>query len=260
MIYGMYLSTMGALVQARRHEAIANNLANASTTGFKPDWTIFRSIPAESALQPGHRTEIDALLEKTGGGVWLDRTASNFRSGPFRVTGNPLDLAIEDRDAQRTGFFMVRRPGESQVLYTRNGGFHQDLQGHLVTDSGGLVLSPERDPILLPPGETVRIDKDGVILDSRNNVLGSVGVAETADASPLRKVGDNLFADDRNQVGFTLRRGGIRPEALEESGTNPIAEMAGMIEGHRAYEANMRFLTLQDDTLGQVVTRIAAFA
>ncbi len=259
MIYGIYLSTMGALLQARRHEITANNLANVNTPGFKPDWAIFKEVLSESMRQPGHRSEIDAILEKTGGGVWLDKTLSNFKAGPFRLTGNPLDLALEDKEPGKVSFFQVRKPGTPEIYYTRNGHFMLDQQSRLVTADGHLALSPAGEPIALPASGAFRINDDGAIFNEHNDQIGQIGVVRTAEPHKLRKIGDSLFANPE-RAKFAADQRGVRAGALEDSGANAISEMVNMIEGHRLYETNMRFISIQDETLGQVVQRIAAVA
>lgn len=262
MINGMYLSTMGAMVQGARHDAIANNMANTNTTGFKPDWVSFRAIPAESVLQPGSRMEVDKILEQTGGGVWLEQTYTDFTPGAFQQTGNPLDLALED-EAGSVRFFMTRAgtPG-SPVRYTRAGHFLQDAEGQIRTASGDLVLSAAGDGITLPPDATdIRIDDDGwitAIIEGENIQLAQVGVVQTslAEARTMKKIGDNLFAP--GDAAFDNVQAGVRSGVLEQSASDAVTEMVSMIEGHRTYEANMTFLRMQDETLGQTARRLGA--
>jgi flagellar basal-body rod protein FlgG len=263
MINGMYLSTMGAMVQNARHGVTANNLANSNTTGFKPDYTRFRAIPAESVLQPGHRREIDEILEQTGGGTWLDETATDFTPGAFRHTGNPFDLAIDDAQAAdgRVGFFMVRPGGEAgEVLYTRDGSFRLNGSGQLVTSTGALVLDPQGGPIQIPDGAGgVRVNADGWIRSETDNTpLAQIGVVRTAEPLEMTKVGDNLFR--RDDAELANDQSGVRHSTLESSAANPIFEMVNMIEGFRSYEANMRFITIQDQTLGDTVSRVGRVA
>jgi flagellar basal-body rod protein FlgG len=260
----MYLSTMGALVQSARHATIANNLANANSTGFKPDWTIYREVPAESVLQPGHRTEIDGVLEKTGGGVWLDRTVSDFQTGSFRTTDNPLNVALDDaRQPDYTSFFLVRNEGADDISYTRDGNFTVASDGTLRTASGAQVLDGGGAPITFTTNSPVEIDEGGVIREVGTNAeLGRLGVvrARTDTLATLHKLGDNEFQNEGNAVVFEPSQAILRSGALEDSATNSIMEMASMIEGHRTYDTNMKFLTMQDETLGQTVRRIAATA
>lgn len=261
MINGMYISTMGALTQLARHAATSNNLANSSTTGFKPDWTAYRSLPTESLLQPGRRLEVDQIMEQTGGGVWLDPTITNFRPGPLMETGSQLDLALDDSAAGEagTGFFMVRPSGagDDEIRYTRDGHFLINSQGDLVNSDGARVLDSGGGPINVGTATTgVNVDKSGRITNvATNQTLGQVGVVRTAEPEKMRKLGGGLFSREDAQLASSQY--GVQSGALEGSATNAIEEMVAMIEGHRTYEANMRFVTMQDQTLGETVKRIA---
>lgn len=261
MINGMYISTMGAMTQVSRHATIANNLANANTDGFKPDWTRMRAIPTESLMHAG-RVGVDKILEQTGGGAWLEQTATNFRPGPLRPTGNPLDIALQDSDGM-TSFFMVRPDGgEGDIRYTRDGHFLRNSKGMLTTTSGALVVSRDGDTIQLPENGEIKINLDGTIVNyvnGANAVVGAIGVIQTANREEMTKIGENLYSAGEN-AGLEQFAGGLLSGHLESSATEPILEMAAMIEAFRAYESNMKFLTIQDDTLGQTVRRVGSVA
>ena len=259
MINGMYLSTMGAMVQSTRHATIANNLSNANTSGFKPDWTVFRALDAESALQGSHRGEIDEILEETGGGVWLDRTCTNFRGGTLRQTGNPLNAALEDSDPGQRSFFRIREPSSGKMLYTRDGHFTVREDGALVTHTGAQVLTADGDQIEVPPGSQLSIARDGSVIDQNNEIVGQIGVVRTADLDELTKIGGNAY-EASDEARFEVYQEGVLNRYVEDSATDPIQEMVNMIEAHRTYETNMKFLTIQDETLGDTVRRVAALA
>lgn len=260
MINGMYLSTMGAMVQESRHATIANNLANTNTVGFKPDWTVFQSVPAESVIQGNFRPEIDKVLSKTGGGVWLDRTISNFEMGSLRDTGNPLDLALTDvPGSDRRRVFMVKSDLEGEQQYTRDGSFQINNEGYLVMPTGAYVTDASGGRIQIPEGVLPHITETGAIFDQEGNGLGQIGIVSTADWNKLVKIGQNLFRAEEG-IEFLADQAGVHSGALEQSAAEPIREMTAMIEAHRIYETNMRFITMQDETLGQSVRRIAAMA
>lgn len=263
MIYGMYLSTMGAMVQASRHGNIANNLANANTTGFKPDWTVFQAVDAESVRQGGQRETIDRILEKTGGGVWLDDTVSNFQIGALTETGNPLDMALDDGgETTHRRFFMVRPAagnGAGEVRYTRDGSFRINADGQLVTASGDEVLSVNQESIVIPDGARVQVAADGTIFDEANNAVAQVGVMRTGDLVGMTKIGRNLY-EAGPEVTLLPNQANVIGGHLESSGVEPVYEMVDMIQAHRAYETNMNFLRIQDETLGQTVRRVSASA
>ncbi len=258
MIYGMYLSTMGAMVQSSRHASTANNLANSNTVGFKPDWTQFQVLPAESELQGSHRRAIDGLLEQTGGGVWLDKTVTDFTAGNYRPTGNPLSLALNDENG-KTRFFVVQNSADNQAYLTRAGNFVTNSDGQLMTDTGFNVLDGNGMKVTIPDGVEPRVLNDGSIRDEiSGQVIAQVGVMSTDEPHKMKKIGDSLFDPQDAQV--VNDQNGVLGGTLEESSSNTITEMVNMIEGHRMYESNMKFLSMQDETLGTVVSRIGKIA
>jgi flagellar basal body rod protein FlgG len=250
MINGMYLSTMGAMVQGAQHGLLANNLANVDTTGYKPDYGTFRELLAESALQPGWRPEVNELLEKTGGGAWLNETATGFHQGPLRVTEDPYNVSITDQN----GFFRVMR-GEEEFL-TRDGAFTLDGEGVLVMADG-------TTPVLDEGGAQIQLDAParimpgGMVVDeATGEEIAQLGLTRVDDVGMLKKQGDNLFALGEAQM--VEGPVGLRPGTVEESAVDPVREMTAMIEAMRSYEANMRFISMQDTTLGQTVSRVGS--
>ena len=265
MIYGMYLSTMGALVQSHRHATISNNLANTNTHGFKPDWSLFTEVPVEDKYHPNQRFLWDKVLMNTGGGVWNDATITNLAPGPMQFTGNPLDVALHDEPGSgKHSFFMIRPDNAEagEMYYSRDGHFVPDQAGNLRTVTGDLVLGPAGETINVsaPENSHIVIRKDGAIIahlpDEDNVILGTIGVSRTADVAQMKKVGDSRFVAQGAEMENW--QNGVMGTYLEESSTNAIEEMTNMIEASRIYETNMRFLTMQDETLGQTVRRVGA--
>ena len=115
MPYGMYLSTEGAIAQAKRLEVISNNLANVQTVGFKRDLALFQARLAE-ATERGQDQPGSGSINDLGGGISVKATATDYRPGPVRKTDLPTDVAIDG-----PGFFLVRR-GDTNYL-TRAGNF-----------------------------------------------------------------------------------------------------------------------------------------
>jgi flagellar basal body rod protein FlgG len=266
MIYGMYLSTMGALVQTHRHATISNNLANANTHGFKPDWSVFTEVPVENEFHPERTFLWDKILMNTGGGVWNDTTVTNLTPGPMQETGNPFDIALHDEPgSDRHSFFRVRpaRGGADEILYTRDGHFIPDSDGLLRNVNGDLVLDPGGAPInvIAPPQSVITVRKDGVIVANspqENAILGQIGVFRTADFEKMVKTGDSHFRSEG--AAMENWQDGVMGGYLEQSSTSAIEEMTNMIEASRIYETNMRFLSIQDEQLGNAVRRIASNA
>ncbi|MDR0362601.1 MAG: flagellar hook-basal body protein [Planctomycetota bacterium] len=264
MINGMYLSTMGALVQTGRHATIANNLANANTHGFKPDWSVFEALPTENAWHPERRLLWDKILMNTGGGVWNSTTVANLSPGPMQFTNNPFDVAIRDEPGSETFGFFAIQPDDTDgtVYYSRDGHFVPDQNGVLRTVTGDRVLDVNGATIVLDPPESasVHIDSEGRILyqvaGEGTIEAGQIALWRTADYRQMKKVGDSRFLAEGAQM--EQWQNGFMSGNLEESGTSPIEEMTNMIEAARIYDANMRFLTIQDETLGQTVRRVGA--
>jgi flagellar basal body rod protein FlgG len=253
MINGIYLSTMGALVEGGQHGLIANNLANANTVGYKPKVATFRELLSESMLQPGYRPEVHEVLEKTGGGVWMNETTPVFEPGPVRETGNPLQAAI----LQPNGFFRVSRNGEQYL--TRDGAFQIDEQGRLtLSDGETLVLDDGGAPLLLgPDAANVQIGADGALLDgTTGQEVARLGLTRVDDLEAIRAVGKNLYDPQEAQ----LQPGGVRIAGghVEDSAVSPVREMTAMIEAARTYQANMKFISIQDETLGRTVNTVGS--
>ena len=260
MIYGMYLSTMGALVQTTRHSVISNNLANSSTVGFKPETTTFKELPAESRFPGNSRREIDRLLEKTGGGTWLSSITGDFSQlGPLKETGSPFNVALDNREDGSVAFFAAL-DNNGKMAYTRNGEFSINQHGMLSTKDGRLVLSPNGESIQLTDIDdevklTLRMRSDGAILDDKTGTIyGQVGIWATKTPEKMLRLGDNMF--DRNNVELEPSQERLLVGVVESSAVNPVLEMVNMIEAFRAYEANMGFIRTQDETLAGTVQRL----
>jgi flagellar basal body rod protein FlgG len=251
----MYLSTMGAMAESSRHGVVANNLANTETIGYKPDRTNFKELLSESLLQPGHRMEIDKVLEKTGGGVWLNDVAVQFQQGAMRETGNPLHAAITDEN----GFFTVKKDGEDYL--TRDGAFSLNPNGELVLSDGKTqVLNIDGEPINL--GEIENLTGLEILADGKiqaagtNDIITTIGTAKVEDLRTLSKRGDNLFQVENGETtpGGVTMRGGV----TESSAVDPVMEMVTMIAATRAYQTNMKFISIQDETLGRTVSTVGS--
>ena len=262
MIYGMYLSCMGAMVESAKHDTTANNLANTQTKGFKPDFAIFKDIPAESVRKGLGRRESDLILEKTGGGVWMDRTVSDFSSGPLQETGNVWDLAIND-NAGTVSFFNVQPQGQEGVVkYSRDGSFLINSEGMLVNSNGDYILDQENAQIVVPENGTVSVSRAGAIMVTQGNEtaeIAQIGLSTTTlkDAQRgLKKLGDSLYEADTAEFIDRPAETAIISGFVERSAVDPVKEMVSMIEGQRAYQLNMKFISLQDSSLGAAIQRL----
>ena len=255
MNYGLWMSAAGLGSQVHKQNILSNNLANATTTGFKPDFT--QTIERPTAVEElGKMATSAQMLEKLGGGVLTEPTWTNFAQGSLEESGNPLDLALEG-----PGFFMVKdAAGEKQL--TRAGVFERSQDGHLVDPNGNTVLDNRGKPIRLPEIDAglITIGPDGTISTGDGDVAGKISIV-SAQASDLRKSGDNLYrfigkeAPKTADSNTTVRQGWT-----EASGTDPILEMTRMVDTSRAVQANARLIGIHDQVMNLAVNRLGSIA
>lgn len=246
MIYGLYQSAAGMLVNQYRQNTIANNLANVDTAAYKRDIASFSERLVEAQSRSGATR--NAVLDGQTGGVWSAPTATDWQSGISDVTGNPLDAAIAGR-----GFFAVQT--DEGTRYTRDGEFTIDSQGQLVTAQGGWpVLSEQGTPIAMGEDtKNVSLTTDGRLMVN-NQPFASLQIVDFDDSTMLRKIGRNLVASETKGQPIQAH---LRVNAFEKSNVEPMSEMASMIEASRAYQINAQMLSMQDESLGRLVNEVA---
>jgi flagellar basal-body rod protein FlgF len=209
---------------------VTNNLANASTNGFKAEHLYF-AMKGKSAQE--------GALPALGNTV----SRMDFSQGTLRVTGNSLDLAIEG-----DGFFTIQtRQGDA---YTRNGSFALNKNKELVTLNGEYVLGQAGKIVI--DGKDVSIDKDGTI-SVDGNPSGKLRIVDFGNAQALTRSGEGRFLDsgkaELKEAGSYRIAGGY----LEMSNVNAVREMTDMIEIQRAFETYQKvILTLQ--TMDNIAT------
>jgi len=255
----MYLSTGGAVAEARRADVIANNLANASTPGFRPQAASFREVLSEAAARaagPGRAGRAGwgarGARDQIGGGVTMVETATIDHPGVITQTGRPLDLAIRGE-----GYFAVEEAG--RIVYTRNGGFVLSSSGEIVTPDGrGRLLGPGGGVTL--PDSNVKVSSEGYITGRSRAAGGLVeeyGRVAVWSFQPgeLERAGDGFVP--RPGASPRASRAEVVQGAIELSAVQPVREMTNMIEAFRAFEANMQFIRIQDQTLARATSDIA---
>jgi flagellar basal-body rod protein FlgF len=222
---GLYIAASGMLAEQIRQDQIANDLANASTPGYKGDRTAQRSF---GDLLLANSTS-GAAVGRQSTAVQVDAIETDFSARPSRETGEPLDFAITGE-----GFFAVQTA--QGVRYTRNGQFTLDPQGRLVTAQG--------DPVLDTAGRAITAT-DGKV-DARR--LGVVALTNP------RKEGDSLVTG--TPAGAAA--GTVRSGALESSGADAARSMVDMIASMRAFEAGQKVIQTIDETLGKASTQVGS--
>jgi flagellar basal-body rod protein FlgF len=221
---GLYIAASGMVAEQMRQDGIANDLANASTPGYKAD-RITQATFGDLLLS---NSETGQTIGPLGMGSYADSMVTDLSPQATRVTDEPLDLAIAGE-----GFFGVQTP--QGVRYTRNGQFGASPQGTLIDQLGNAVLGRGGQPV--PIGANGQVDPRAV------GVFGLTGAT---------KQGDNYFAG----AAAGQAAGEVQVGALEGSGIDPARTMVDMIASFRAYEAGQKVIQTIDDTLRRTSTQV----
>ncbi|MGC8668624.1 MAG: flagellar hook-basal body protein [Chthonomonadales bacterium] len=253
MIRGLYSAATGMLAQQAVQDALASNLANINTTGFKQDVPTFRALYDMALNRYGGIDGGGAYVGNLGLGSAFDRAVTDFSPGSLTATQNPLDLALVG-----DGFFTVQTPAGER--YTRAGAFHIEPVktppgakpiSYLVDDEGRRVLGT-KGPIDTGGAQNVAVDDNGNVLVN-GSAVDRLKIV-TAMPSQMRKEGGNVFAILGTPVAASPK---VRSGFLEQSNVSAVGSMVRMIAVQRAYEAAQRAVTSQDDELNKVINEAA---
>jgi flagellar basal-body rod protein FlgF len=248
MYYGLYTAAAGANALSQKVEVLSNNLANVDTVGFKRELALLLSREAE-AIERGEDYHGSRTRNDIGGGVELAATATEFKLGTFKSTGDMKDMAIELPDL----FFVVGR-GDQQLL-TRAGNFQFSPDGQLQTADGDPVLSSDGGPIQIDPRLPWEVLPGGRIRQAGD--IREIGLRRPEHLGDLQKVGQNYFLNTTDKwavVAPEERR--VRSGYLESSGVNSLQEMTELIAASRAYEANIRIMQTHDQMANSLISRL----
>jgi flagellar basal-body rod protein FlgG len=258
MIRALYSAASGMTAQQTNVDNISHNLANANTTGFKARRAQFQDLLYQNLVQPGASTTQQTAVP-TGLQVGLGaRAASNeivFSQGSFTQTSNPLDLVVQGR-----GFFQVRTTS-GELAYTRDGAFHLDRDGNVVTLDGNLL-----EPSVTIPKEAqaVTIGADGTVSytlagQNESQQAGQILLADFQNASGLESLGRNLYKPTSSSgdaivgaPGGQEGIGSLLQGYLEGSNVSVVEEFINLIVSQRAYEANSKVVKAADEMYQQV--------
>jgi flagellar basal-body rod protein FlgG len=238
MLQGLNSAAAGMAAQQQRMDAVANDLANANTTGYKHQRVGFRDLVYD---QVGRSS---AQGVRTGSGSAAVDAGRSFAQGVLQRTQRPLDVAI-----QGEGFLRVRLADGREAL-TRDGGLQIDGAGRLVTSAGSL-LQPQ---ITVPDGvpeDAISIGPDGtVLIDGRNT--GRLDLVTVRSVQGLISVGDNAFTTSPASGPETAapQTTVLSQGALESSNSDMAESMVAMIEAQRAFQLASKAITMADEMMG----------
>jgi flagellar basal-body rod protein FlgG len=257
MIRSLWISKTGMDAQQTQLDVTAHNLANVGTTGFKRSRVAFEDLLYLNIRQPGanssQQTQLPTGLQ-IGTGVRPVATPRMFTQGNLQQTGNSLDIAISGN-----GFFQVQMP-DGTTAYTRDGTFHTDANGGVVTSNGFALL-----PAITIPAttQTITIGQDGTVQvtipgQAAPQNVGQIQLASFINPGGLESKGDNLFVESAasgtpstNTPG-TNGLGMLNQSFLETSNVNVVEELVSMIQTQRAYEINSKAIQTSDQMLARL--------
>ena len=254
MNYGLYLSAAGLQAQQVRQNVISNNMANAQTPGFKRDLMVMRARANAAIEDPRMAAYREPILQDQGGGVFASGNGVDLSQAMLEKTGNATDMALDGR-----GFFTVRGENGAKLL-TRDGRFLLNQDGQLVTANGGrAVLDAAGQPITLQPTLPVHVDQSGLITQGNTAAGGGdglkLGIVDVKDSRQLIKLGGNLMqVKDPTAMAAAGSETRVKQGEIETSGVEPMTEMVALMEGQRAFEANAKMISYQDQTMSQLNT------
>ena len=236
---GLYAACAGLMARTDSLDAIANNLANVSTNGFRGREGSFSSVLAES----GRRPLGSMLNEATNNYGVLGSTTMDPSEGSLTRTGNDLDFAM-----QGPGYFAIATANGTQ--YTRNGSFRVSAAGQLTTATGEAVLG-QNGFLQLPPGKA-SVSGDGTI-SVNGAVAGRLRMVEFKPGTELASAGNNFYTAPAGSAiaatGSTVQQG-----MLESSNVNPVTGVVALIDAQRSAETMRHALTMFDGQMDKTAS------
>lgn len=229
----IYTAMSGAKQAFLQQAGIANNLANANTTGYRAMEHKFRTAEVKGEGLPTRAFTVDASV------------ADIFTPGPLMATGRPLDVAV-----QGAGWIAVETP-EGGEAYTRNGFLQVNSAGLLQTANGQTVLG-DGGPISIPPDNNITIAPDGTVsvvplfgTPNNSNAIGRIKLVNPPENTLMRRA-DGLFQQKGGQTADADAEVKLAPATLEGSNVNSVDAMVSMISLARQFEMQIKMLQTAD--------------
>jgi flagellar basal-body rod protein FlgF/flagellar basal-body rod protein FlgG len=236
---GYYAACTALVSRTEALDTIANNLANASTVGYRAQHNVFSSV-----LQDASNSSQSPLSQAMNSFGVLSGTTLDQSQGALQKTDNNLDVAIEG-----SGYFVVQTP--NGPMYTRNGGFQVSAKGQLITGASDPVMG-SNGTITLPPGE-VSISSDGTI-SSKGAVAGKLKLVQFAPGTTLTSSGETYYsAPPKTEIPATNST--VKQGMLESSNVNPVTSMVELITAQRSAEMMQRALSMFNSEMDKTATQ-----
>lgn len=231
-----YISLSRQEALKRQMDVVANNIANANTTGFKQQRVLF----TEFLERPAMHEQMSFVQDRA--------VVRNLQTGPLTQTGAPLDLALTG-----PGYFTVDTA--SGRRYTRSGSFRLNDQRQIV-DVGGLPLLDQRgQPLVVPENSReIKVSSDGTVSTEAGEV-GKINVVTFPQEQLMTEVGSGLYVTDQTPQAAPAETT-VAQGMLEQSNVNPIVETTQMIDILRQYQQNQKMIENENDRIRNAVRRL----
>lgn len=255
MLKGLYTAYTGLVNEQNRMDIMTNNLANASTVGFKKEGTTSQAFGDILTYKLKDASVGLSNVQRIGvnnPGVKIGENYTDYTQGSFRITDNTYDLALTDE-----GFFAIEftnKAGETSTKYTRAGSFTLNNQGYLVNKDGHYVLDTQNRRIRLNTLADSSIAENGIIYQNETPVA-TIQVADFEDYNYLEKHADTYYQPVEG-AKLTNSNAEVRSGVLEMSNVQTVSEMINLINITRAYESNQKIVQTYDQSLDIAVNQL----
>ena len=254
MVRGLYTADTGMINQQKRLDTVTNNLANASTTGFKREGLTSKSFDQMLTVKLNDLSVpyLNEGIGKMSLGVKIGENYTDYSQGSLKETGNTYDLALAGN-----GFFTISytdKKGNTSEKYTRDGEFTMDSEGYLRTLEGDYVQG-EGGAIMIPVETSEVSIRDNGDIYADGEYVDSLRIVDFEDYNNIEKFGENLYnvVDGATETESTAA---VKQGYLEMSNINVVKEMVEMITISRAYESNQKLIQTEDDMLDKSVNQV----
>ena len=254
MVRGLYTAYTGMINQQKRLDTVTNNLANASTIGFKREGLTSKSFDQMLTVKLNDLSVpyLNEGIGKMSLGVKIGENYTDYSQGSFKETGNTYDLALAGN-----GFFTISytdKKGNTSEKYTRDGEFTMDSEGYLRTLEGDYVQG-EGGNIMIPVETSEVSIRDNGDIYADGEYVDSLRIVDFEDYNNIEKFGENLYnvVDGATETESTAA---VKQGYLEMSNINVVKEMVEMITISRAYESNQKLIQTEDDMLDKSVNQV----
>ena len=255
MVKGLYTAYTGMVNEQNRMDIMTNNLANASTVGYKKEGSTSQSFNDVLTVKIKDQSVGMRNVQRIGiknPGVKIGENYTDYSQGSFRITDNTYDLALAG-----DGFFAIEftnKAGETDTKYTRAGQFTLNKDGYLVTEEGDYVLDTQNRRIRLNTLIDSKITDDGTIYQN-DQAVARIQVTDFEDYDYLEKYGETYYQPIEGARTIAANAQ-VKSGYLEMANVQVVSEMVNLISITRAYESNQKVVQTIDDTLDVAVNQI----